>query len=251
MNLLRAITSVILLLITGAIVSCSDAERKDRVTGHRTDFDQFLNTYDPVLKSRRDEIIATINELRTQRAGLNDAQVHYQSQTARKRLITEIRKVDIHLSQLEKALASIDQEIEMAMLQRDLARADAAALVTQQLTEVASASSTPLSEAGPLREPPDQPSLANPDRARIELQIRNLEAAIRNDEANLERAWQTIHRITHHGTRPILKGSKNHADYLAAREIRITCEARLPALKALREQLQQSQVPDTNIQHTP
>ncbi len=75
------------------------------------------------------------------------------------------------------------------------------------------------------------------DQEAIQKEIRRLDAAIANDEANLNQAWARIKRITRNGTAPILKGSRQYVEYQQAHRVLEDCEAQLPELKNRREML--------------
>ncbi|NQX02907.1 hypothetical protein HQ447_19795 [bacterium] len=80
------------------------------------------------------------------------------------------------------------------------------------------------------------------DRETTHKEIRRLDAAVANNEANLNQAWARIKQITRNGTVPILKGSRQHVDYLVAHRVLEDCKAQLPDLQSrrdlLREQLE-------------
>lgn len=75
------------------------------------------------------------------------------------------------------------------------------------------------------------------DREAIQKEIRRLDASIANNEENLNQAWARIENITHNGTAPIVKDSRQHVEYQQAHRVLQDCEAQLPDLKNRREVL--------------
>jgi hypothetical protein len=250
----RLLASATVLLLAVGAVGCSEAERE-------TNFNEFLQSHDPATKAKRDQLVLSMDGLREKRKELEDLQDNYRSDAARAGFQQQIRQVEGMLKQMEAALAQIDEQIELAMQKRDLDRADAGGLRSREAQKLQASATTLLEQAGQLRSTMDQaereaasespssqqPTVRSPvqepalpaDRSNVEREIRHLDASIANREASLANAWQTIHRITNHGKKPILKGSQDHAAYLSAREVRIQCEAELPGLKARRDRLRE------------
>ena len=250
----RLLASAMVLLLAFGAVGCSEAEREKN-------FNEFLQSHDPAAKAKRDQLVRAMDGLREKRKELQDLQNNYRSDAARAGFQQQILRVEGTLKQMETKLAQIDEQIELAMQKRDLDRADAGGLRTREAQKLLASTTELLEQAGQLRTTMDQaemealaesrtsqqPTVGSPepqpalpaDRGSLEREIRHLDASIANREASLANAWQTIHRITNHGKKPILKGSQDHAAYLAAREVRIQCEAELPGLKARRDRLRE------------
>ncbi len=240
-----------------------------REAAHEADINEFLQSHDPALKAKRDELVSTITSTRNKRDKLEALVEKYRSHSAKANLQRQIGLIDTQLRQLKAALTAIDEKIEVAMVNRDIDRADAGGLrdaeatallentsriinhakdleqnFNQALSESSINQATPSPKpitVTPAEQPP--PPQAEPpptpiDRHSLEQKLRQINAAISNTEANLKNAWNTIHRLTNHGTKPIEKYSRDYNIYLSARRIRIACEARLPLLKAEKENIQ-------------
>lgn len=98
----------------------------------------------------------------------------------------------------------------------------------------------PEQENAPKSQKPTAPT-RNPgpilDQEAIQKEIRRLDASIATKEANLNRAWARINKITRNGTIPIVKGSRQHVEYLSIHRVLTDSETQLPPLKNRREAL--------------
>lgn len=318
------------LCLCGGIVLTSCDDKKREAT-----FTEFLSEHDPVLKSKRDDIVIMIGEIKEKRSRLRSAKSQYKSDAARAEVDEVIQQVDAEMEHMQAKLAAIDSKIELAMVARDVQSADAGGLRSTESIELSENADAVLKQANELRnllkgegDPPGKhestapkptstgktalqtelnantpsktpvsrdpeareladeaaklsdnvaaalqamkkmetedaaarntaanpkaspsdlkPKTASPtaDREAIQKEIRRLDAAIANNEANLNQAWARIKRITRNGTVPIEKGSRQHVEYQQAHRVLEDCEAQLPDLKNRREALKgQLEVP--------
>jgi hypothetical protein len=309
LNAIRLVMTLISVTAAFVLAGCTEAE-------HEADLNEFLQAYDPALKSKRDELLSTIESTRIKRNELDALTTKYRSEAAKANLQAQIRQIDTQINQLEAALSSLDEKIELAMVSRDIDRSDAGGLRNLEAEDLLESTSRAINQAKTLQQNFDQdlaasnfsklnnssadkveplqgdgPSSLHPktpekapkdldqdlavsnsskldkpstlkavplqvdkssslhpkspepaskdfDRPTLERQLRKIDAAISINEANLKKAWDTIHSLTNHGSKPIEKYSRDHSIYLSARRIRIDCEARLPVLKAQKKEIE-------------
>jgi uncharacterized coiled-coil DUF342 family protein len=311
MQLIRQLGTALCLCGGFLLISCDDKERE-------TNFNQFLSEHDPTLKSKRDEIVTMIAEIKDKRGRLRTAKSQYKSEAARAEVDRMIQQVDAELEHMQAKLAAIDSKIELAMVAKDARSADAGGLRSAESKELSENADAVLKQANELRNflrsegdnpgmresiaphtdrfarsgpkapgsgdpktremedeaaklsgngaaalevmkkteaahaaarntpgnPEVSPSVTKPktakpavDREAIQKEIRRLDASIANNEANLNQAWARIKQITRNGTVPIVKGSRQHVEYISAHRVLEECEAQLPDLKNRREML--------------
>ncbi len=94
----------------------------------REDIDAFLSKYDPVMKTRRDEIVAGLSASNEQISKLNSLVKSYQSDRARNFVSDQIAKIEIQRDKLRALLADIDSQVELAMASKEINAAGAAGL---------------------------------------------------------------------------------------------------------------------------
>jgi hypothetical protein len=94
----------------------------------REDIDAFLSEYDPVMKTRRDEIVAGLSANNEQISKLNSLVKSYQSDRARNFVSDQIAKIEIQRDKLRALLADIDSQVELAMASKEINAAGAAGL---------------------------------------------------------------------------------------------------------------------------
>lgn len=258
----------IALCLCGGVVltSCNDKKRE-------VNFNQFLSDHDPVLKSKRDAIVTMIAEIKEKRSRLRSAKSQYKSDAARAEVDEVIQQVDAELEHMQAKLDAIDSKIELAMVARDVRSADAGGLRSTESKELSENADAVLKQANNLRNllegegesprnqespvskpesatpkpkhsntgeaPPQADPFASPavNREVIQKEIRRLDASISTNEANLNQARARLNQITRNGTVPIVKGSRQHVEYLIAHRVLEDCEAQLPDLKNRRELL--------------
>lgn len=305
MQLIRQFGFLLCLFGLAMVTSCDDKKRE-------TVFTDFLSEHDPVLKSKRDEIVTLIAEIKEKRDRLQTAKKQYKSEAARIEMEVMIQKVDWELEKLQSKLAAIDSKIELAMVARDIRSADAGGLRTAESKELSENADAVLQQAGELRnlladenrtsdkskimasernQGSSRPTPKHPgttgkkeattgyanvksdlikehsklsdsrnaeagtklkltDRSAqtsnntlngeaLERELRRLEASISNNEANLNQAWARINQITRNGTVPIVKGSRQHVEYLSAQRVLEDCQIELPKLRNRRDELKE------------
>lgn len=112
----------------------------------------------------------------------------------------------------------------------------AAALETMRKNEAVTAQNPKSSSEQKADSPSSNPKPAM-DREAIQKEIRRLNAAISNNEASLNQARARMNQITRNGTVPIVKGSRQHVEYLIARRSLEESESQLPELRYQRDLL--------------
>lgn len=261
----------IALCLCGGIVltSCDDKKRQ-------ANFIEFIREHDPVLKSKRDDIVTMIAEIKEKRSRLQSAKSQYRSDAARAEVDEVIQQVDAEMEHMQAKLDAIDSKIELAMVARDVRNADAGGLRSTESRELSENADAVLKQAKDLRNllegegeaprkhepqaPVSKPESAMPkskpsntageypiqadpfaspvvDQEAIQKEIRRLDASVANNEANLNQAWARIKQITRNGTVAIVKGSRQHVEYLQTHRVLEDCQAQLPDLRNRRELL--------------
>lgn len=266
MHIIRQLGLALCLCQGTVLTSCDDKKRE-------ANFIEFIREHDPVLKSKRDDIVTMIAEIKEKRSRLQAAKSQYRSDAARAQVDEVIQQVDAELEHMQAKLDAIDSKIELAMVARDVRNADAGGLRSTESRELSENADAVLKQAKDLRNllegegelprnrepqaPLTKPESATPkskpsntgeaplqgdpfvspvvDLEAIQREIRRLDASIANNEANLNQAWARIKQITRNGTVPIVKGSRQHVEYLQAHRVLQESEAQLPGLKNRRQ----------------
>lgn len=179
--------SAILLILLVAVTSCNTAERE-------ANFNEFLESHDPALKAKRDELLVVMDGIREKQAHLHAIRSNYQSEAARQRIGSLIEESATRLKNLEGALASIDEKIELAMINRDLARADAGGLRSKEADELSATTGELLDQANQLRAILENPDASN--TTGIDKKIISSQESIYQSQENPEESLPVAEKIT-------------------------------------------------------
>jgi hypothetical protein len=148
-------------LVAGFFLAACDSPQR------QMDFDKFLSENSPALKVQRDQIVATIADIKARRKELKVARSKYRSEAARTKMDYFIQQVDAELQQTEMDLKALDEKIELAMVEKDRNHADAGGLRTKESEELASLAHDALKKANELRQLMENDGEEKPTRTNV------------------------------------------------------------------------------------
>jgi len=258
---LRHLATLLLVVFAALLTSCNDPERE-------ANFNEFLESHDPALKAKRDELLLAMEGIRKKRSELRKMRSNYQSDAARNRIDGLISQADERLTQLEGALAAIDEKIELAMINRDLDRADAGGLRSKEADELNSTTQELINQANQLRAimdnteapmddepgsgsstsiapsssngstPRGQSSATQTRVAEAKSELAAINARIENERARYQAGQNTINRLTNFKRTPVQEGSQAYYQCVEAARIMHEVQINAPALLAEKKRLE-------------
>lgn len=247
-----------LIVVALLAVGIAAASRKWRMGEElrQRDIAEFVGERDPGLKVKRDEILATIRAIKTSRDMLAARKGDYRSEAAKARLDFKLARIDGDLDSLGKALAAIDEKIELAMVERDIRSSDSGGLDAAEANELLESASGILEQARAMAEEAGESSeagvstdeTAGPRKGaessavpapseNPESELKRIDAAISLNESSSARAWEVINRLTANRTIAVVANSPAYHQCRAAEKVILANENELPRLKARRLEL--------------
>jgi hypothetical protein len=122
--------TIIIILLGVSLIGCGGP------TVERVDFSEYLERHDPLMKSKRDEIIASISKIESQTKQLEALKNTYKSGKAQALASQQHSRLSNQLISLQGLLSQIDADIEMAIVAREISSADGGGLVSEETEEL-------------------------------------------------------------------------------------------------------------------
>jgi hypothetical protein len=141
---LRRLFLQICLFASVALTGCDDKNIR------REDIGVFLTSYDPALKSKRDELVNALEATQQKIAKLQDLLSTYKSERAKGFVAKRLEVFERQQSKLSKLLEQIDAEVEVAMAFKAVDSADGGGLQTAETSRILTQADKLLSQSNQL-----------------------------------------------------------------------------------------------------
>lgn len=132
-------------LISVFLVACVDDSFQ------REDLQSFLTDYDPSLKTRRDELVATLASLNANLLELNSLERSYRHEQAKMFVQQKIRETEAQKQNITAVLRQLDSQIEVAMANRQIDAVNSGGIETREISGLLKESGRTIEDANEVR----------------------------------------------------------------------------------------------------